>query len=383
MLLLHQRSSMGFRLSKLLIRNFDANCARFKWEKSHFLPVLYVILLQEHARMAQMRIGNVKLDSAVLLAPMAGITDLPFRLLCREIGGVGLACSELLNSHAIVRGVTAIREKAIPAPEDSPLCVQVYGNVEDPLPEAAAWVAAHGATTIDINMGCPVDKVCKKNGGSLLLKTPGKTATLAKQIVDACGSTPVTAKVRLGWSEDECIAPELSKRLEDAGIAAITVHGRTTHQMFRGKADLDGIAKVVEAVSIPVIGNGDIDSPESAEQMIQHTKCSGVMIGRGAMRAPWIFADVVDYLSGYPVEKRTREFKLQVILRHLELRLEHRGERAALHCMTNRIALYGKTLGHIKPLKERVRLSKSADEIRDALTAWMTPCDKNFSLSTN
>ncbi len=326
-----------------------------------------------YARMAQVHIGSVKLESPVLLAPMAGITDLPFRLLCRELGGVGMASSELLNCHAIVRGVRAIREKASPPPEDRPICIQVYGNVEDPLPEAAAWAAGQGAAIIDINMGCPVDKVCKKNGGSLLLKTPGRTATLAKQIVDACNPIPVTAKVRLGWDKDELSAPELARRLEDAEISAITVHGRTTHQMFRGKADLDGIAKVVDAVSIPVIGNGDVDSPESAQTMFDHTRCAGIMIGRHAMKAPWVFDDISNHLRGEPPTYRGRGDKIAIIIRHLELILEHKGERAALHCMTNRIALYGKTLGHIKPLKERVRLAKSAIEIRHALESWIGP----------
>ena len=322
--------------------------------------------------MAQMQIGAVKLEHSVFLAPMAGITDLPFRLLCRELGGVGLACSELLNSHAIVRGVPAILEKATPPPEDSPICIQVYGNVEDPLPRAAAWAAEQGAAIVDINMGCPVDKVCKKNGGSLLLKTPGRTANLAKQIVHACGDTPVTAKVRLGWGKDELTAPDLAKRLEDSGIAAITVHGRTTHQMFKGRADLDGIATVAETVSIPVIGNGDILNPEDAKMMMEYTGCVGVMIGRGAIRAPWIFDDVSKHLLGEQPVFRGQTEKLQVILRHLELILKYKGERAALHCMTNRIALYGKTLGHVKPLKERVRLAKSADEIREALEQWST-----------
>ena len=323
--------------------------------------------------MAQMRIGSVKLESPVFLAPMAGIADLPFRLLCRELGGVGLAGSELLNARAIVQGRDAICTKALPPPEDSPLSVQIYGSVEDPLPRAAAWAVARGAKIIDINMGCPVDKVCKKNGGSLLLKTPGRTANLAKQIVAACDGSPVTAKIRLGWEEHELTAPDIAKRLEDAGIAAITVHGRTTRQMFRGSANLDGIAKVVEAVSIPVIGNGDINSPESAERMFQHTKCSGVMIGRHAMKAPWILDDISKTLRGEQPTYRDRNMKINIIIRHLELILEYRSERAALHCMTNRIALYGRTLGHIKPLKERVRLAKSADEIRDALEAWLTP----------
>ena len=331
--------------------------------------------------MAQMHIGNVILESPVCLAPMAGIADLPFRLLCRELGGVGMAGSELLNARAIVQGRAAICKKALPPPEDSLLSVQIYGSVDDPLPEAAAWAVERGAKIIDINMGCPVDKVCKKNGGSLLLKTPGKTATLAKQIVEATAGVPVTAKIRLGWEEDELTAPELAKRLEDAGIKAITVHGRTTRQMFRGSANLDGIAKVVEAVSIPVIGNGDINSPESAQRMFDHTGCDAVMIGRHAMKAPWIFDDITKHLHNEPITFRGRNDKIKIILRHLELILEHRSERAALHCMTNRIALYGKTLGRIKPLKERVRLAKNADEIREALESWLTPATSDCYVS--
>ena len=323
--------------------------------------------------MAQMQIGAVKLESPIFLAPMAGIADLPFRLLCRELGGVGMAGSELLNSRAIVRGVPAVREKAKLHPEDRPLSVQVYGNVDDPLPQAGAWAVEQGATIIDINMGCPIDKVCKKNGGSLLLKTPGRTANLAKQIVDACDGVPVTAKVRLGWSENELTAPDLAKRLEDSGIQAITVHGRTTHQKFSGRACLDGIAKVVDSVSIPVIGNGDINSAESAQYMFEYTKCAGVMVGRHSMKEPWIFDDITKHMRGEMPIFRGRNDKIKIILRHLELILEHRGERSALHCITNRIALYGRTLGHIKPLKERVRLAKSGSEIREALESWLTP----------
>jgi nifR3 family TIM-barrel protein len=280
-----------------------------------------------------------------------------------------------------VRSIPAVCEKAKIHPEDKPLSVQVYGNVEDPLPQASAWAVSQGATIIDINMGCPIDKVCKKNGGSLLLKTPGRTANLAKQIIDACDGVPVTAKVRLGWGENELTAPGIAKRLEDVGIAAITVHGRTTSQKFSGRSCLDGIAKVVEAVSIPVIGNGDINSPESAQQMFEHTKCAGVMVGRHSMKEPWIFQDITKRLQGETPILRDRNDKIKIILRHLELILEYRGERSALHCITNRIALYGRTLGHIKPLKERVRIAKSVDEIREALEAWLTEDNQEFDVT--
>jgi len=329
-----------------------------------------------------MQIGAVKLEYPVILAPMAGITDLPFRLLCRELGGVGLAGLELLNARAIARRIPAVCDKAKLHRDDRPLSVQVYGNIHDPLPKAGAWAVEQGATIIDINMGCPIDKVCKKNGGSLLLKTPGKTSILAEQIIDACDGVPVTAKVRLGWGENELTAPDLARRLEDVGIQAITVHGRTTSQKFSGNACLDGIAKVVEAVSIPVIGNGDIHSVQSAEQMFEHTKCDGIMVGRHSMKEPWIFDDISKSLRGEVPLFRGRNEKIKIILRHLELILEHRGERSALHCITNRIALYGRTLGHIKPLKERVRLAKSASEIRDALEAWLEP-DHAMGLALN
>jgi nifR3 family TIM-barrel protein len=215
-----------------------------------------------------LRIGPVNLDSPILLAPIAGHTDLAFRLLCRELGGVGLASTDLLNCHSLLRGAPGAMALAKTGPDDQPLCMQLYGNHSDPLPDAARWATDHGAVIVDINMGCPVDKVAKKNGGSLLLCDPDQTARLTERIVRAVehhtgGTVPVTAKIRLGWDDSCIVAPRLARLLETAGIAAITVHGRTTVQYFKGEVRLDGIAEVVAAVdSIPVIGNGDIREPE-------------------------------------------------------------------------------------------------------------------------
>jgi nifR3 family TIM-barrel protein len=256
--------------------------------------------------------------------------------------------------------------------------MQLYGSAADPLPDAARWAADHGAVVVDINMGCPVDKVCKKNGGSLLLRDVDSTVALAKSIVDAVAArgVPVTAKLRLGWDARSVVAPTLARRLEDVGIAAITVHGRTTAQRFTGSADLDGIAAVVAAVAtIPVIGNGDVTEAAHARRMMERTGCAGVMIGRGSMRKPWIFAAAAELLrTGRPLPEPTFAEKLGIALRHLDLLLEHHGERYAVLCMSRRISWYGKTMGHVKPLKEAVRTASSTAQMRSALEEWLAGC---------
>ena len=317
------------------------------------------------------RIGPVQLKTPLLLAPMAGYCDLPFRLLCRELGGVGLASTDLLNCHSILRGNATAMKLAATCACDQPLCMQLYGNSQDQLPEAAKWAIDHGAVIIDINMGCPVDKVAKKNGGSLLLCDVDSTVRLAERIVNAVAplSVPVTAKVRLGWDRSRIVAPQLAARLEQIGIAAITVHGRTTEQFFKGAVDFDGIASVVRAVQrIPVIGNGDITEPRHVVDMMRKTGCAAVMIARGAIRAPWLFRQAEILLkTGVAGSEPDHDQKIRIILRHLELLLEHLTEREAVRCLNQRISWYGKTMGHIKPLKESLRLATSSWEIRQAL----------------
>jgi tRNA-dihydrouridine synthase B len=325
-----------------------------------------------------LRIGPVQLETPLLLAPMAGYCDLPFRLLCRELGGVGLASTDLLNCHSILRGHPTAMKLAATCAADQPLCMQLYGNSEDPLPEAAMWAIDHGAKIIDINMGCPVDKVAKKNGGSLLLCDVDSTVRLADRLVETVerhsrGRVPVTAKVRLGWDRNRIVAPQLAARLEQAGIAAITVHGRTTEQFFKGAVDLQGIADVVAAVkSIPVIGNGDITEPEHVLKMMRATGCSGVMIARGAIRTPWIFSRAWRLLeTGCAGQDPTQLEKMVAISRHLSLLLDHSGEQEAVRCMNRRISWYGKTMGHIKPLKEALRQATSTQQMRAALERWI------------
>jgi nifR3 family TIM-barrel protein len=321
-----------------------------------------------------LRIGPVELDSPLLLAPIAGHCDLAFRILCRALGGVGLASTDLLNCHSLLRENPKALELAATCAADQPLCMQLYGCDEDPLPEAARWAVHHGARVIDINMGCPVDKIAKKNGGSLLLCDPERTVRLASRIVEAVaresrGAVPVTAKLRLGWDRQRIVAPRLAARLEEVGIAAVTIHGRTTEQHFKGEVDMAGIAEVVAAVKgIPVIGNGDILEPEDVPRMMESTGCAGVMIGRGAMRAPWLFRQGLEVLErGDAGPEPSHEEKLRVIMRHLDLLLEHAGERAAVLCMSRRISWYGKTMGHIHALKETIRTATSTTAMRAAL----------------
>ncbi|NBX36718.1 MAG: tRNA-dihydrouridine synthase [Planctomycetes bacterium] len=349
-----------------------------------------------------LRIGPLTLKTPLLLAPIAGHCDLPFRVLCREQGGVGLASTDLLNSRAILNGSAKTIELAATSPADEPCGMQLYGNGDDPLPEAACWAVDHGARLIDINMGCPVDKVAKKHGGSLLLRDCSATTMLAERIVKAVerhtgGRVPVTAKMRLGWDPEHFVAPRLARDLESVGIQAVTVHGRWTVQFFSGKADWARIGEVVSAVrSIPVIGNGDVTEPMHVISILRETGCQGVMIGRGALRTPWIFRLAFDLLKmSVPDPSLLREpstsDKLAMIRRHLALlESHHYSERQAIHMMKLRMGWYGKTIPNAKPLRESFRTAPSIRVMRDALSAFeqlqssaKTLVDASYPLQTS
>jgi len=244
-----------------------------------------------------MRFGSLTLTSNLFLSPLAGYTNLPFRLVVRELGGVGLCTTDLVNARSLLEK----REKAFKLietrPEDSPMAVQLFGSVPEEMRDAAMFVESRGVASIDINMGCPVRKVVNVGGGSAMMTELGKTAALVKGMVDAV-KIPVTAKMRLGWDDKNITAPDLARALEDVGVAAIFVHGRTREQGFTGTVNLAGIRAVVQAVkSIPVIGNGDIITPQAAKKMFDETGCAGVSIGRGAFYDPWIFRRTLGYLQ--------------------------------------------------------------------------------------
>lgn len=244
-----------------------------------------------------MRFGTLTLPSNLFLSPLAGYTNLPFRLVVRELGGVGLCTTDLVNARSLLEK----REKAFKLietrPEDSPMAVQLFGSVPEEMRDAAVFVESRGAASVDINMGCPVRKVVKIGGGSAMMTELDKTAALVKGMVDAV-KIPVTAKMRLGWDDQNITAPDLARALEDVGVAAIFIHGRTREQGFSGTVNLAGIRSVVQAVkTIPVIGNGDIITPQAAKKMFDETGCAGVSIGRGAFYDPWIFKRTLSYLE--------------------------------------------------------------------------------------
>jgi nifR3 family TIM-barrel protein len=244
-----------------------------------------------------MRIGTLVLSSNLFLSPLAGYTNLPFRLVVREIGGVGLCTTDLVNARSLLEKNRNALKLIETRPADSPLAVQLFGSVPGEMRDAAARLESLGIASVDINMGCPVRKVCNVGGGSAMMTELTKTAALVKGMVDAV-KIPVTAKMRLGWDDDNLTAPDLARALEDAGAAAIFVHGRTREQGFGGTVNLAGIRAVVQAVKhIPVIGNGDVITPAAARKMLDETGCAGVSIGRGAFYNPWIFQHTLHYLG--------------------------------------------------------------------------------------
>ncbi|MBL1217125.1 MAG: tRNA dihydrouridine synthase DusB [Planctomycetes bacterium] len=304
----------------------------------------------------------------VLLAPIAGYTDLPFRLTVRQAGHTGLTYTELINSRGVLERGPSSLDVAQTSPDDVPLGIQLYGNDERWLVDAARWAQDHGATLVDINMGCPADKIAKTNAGAMHLRDPQRTTRLAQRVVEAV-TIPVTAKLRLGWARSELTAACLARRLEDVGIRLITIHGRTASQRFKGHVDLDAMAEVVGAVTnIPVVGNGDIADVDDARHMVQHTGCAGVMIGRAAVKRPWLLRQVQAWFDNQPIpDEPTVLEKINLVRYHFDRMVQFRNARYAMTIMRGRIANYGSSIGHIKPIKERIRLMQHPDELHAAL----------------
>ncbi|MGP1309753.1 MAG: tRNA dihydrouridine synthase [Phycisphaerales bacterium] len=332
-----------------------------------------------------LQIGPVRLESNLLLAPIAGYCDLAFRLVARSWGGVGLACTDLLSPQGLLRGTATSLDLARTTDEDKPVGMQLYGGDGDILAEGARWAVQHGATVVDINMGCPVDKVTKKDGGSKLLCDPCGTLRMVEKIARAVeeesgGSVPLTAKLRLGWTMDVDVAPFLAPRLIDEGCVAITVHGRYTEQKFRDSCRLDGIKRVVDAVHgrAPVIGNGDVKTPDDCLRMLRETGCAGVMIGRGALSAPWLFRDcwhaqraAAGLADGPALGEPTEIEKIETVRRYFERMRAFRDDRYAMMQIRRRITWFGKRLGPCKPMKERVRTAKDPAEVHGALDEFL------------
>jgi tRNA-dihydrouridine synthase B len=316
-------------------------------------------------------LGQLTLDSNLFLSPLAGYTNLPFRLIIREIGGAGLCTTDLVNSRSLMLKNRKALQLIQTRPADRPLAVQLYGTIPEEMRDAAVLLESLGVSSVDINMGCPMRKICKNGGGSSMMADHAKAARLVSTMVAAV-KIPVTAKMRLGWDDENLTAPDLARALEDAGIAAIAVHGRTRQQGFSGSVNLAGIRAVVQAVDrVPVIGNGDITTPQTAKMMFDQTGCAGISIGRGAFYNPWIFRHIAHFLStGELPPDPDFEEHMSVMKRHLDLMVEIFGERQGCILFRKVAIQYSRALGPTKEFHKRVVLLKTRAEFDDILTAY-------------
>lgn len=295
--------------------------------------------------MGKLKIGDVTLDNNVILAPMAGVTDLPFRLLCRKMGA-GMVCMEMVSAKAIYYHNRNTEELLTIHPEERPASLQLFGSDPEILGEMAARIEERPFDILDFNMGCPVPKVVNNGEGSALMKNPKLAEKLLTALVKAV-KKPVTVKIRKGFDDNSINAVEIAKIAESCGISAVAVHGRTRVQYYSGRADWDIIGQVKEAVKIPVIGNGDVDSPEAAKAMLEHTGCDGVMIGRAAQGNPWIFRETVRFLEdGALIPGPDRGEKKEMVLRHAALLREVKGEYTAVREMRKHLAWYTAGMPH-------------------------------------
>ena len=316
--------------------------------------------------MKTLTIGNVVLDNPYILAPMAGVTDLPFRLLCRE-QGVGLLCMEMVSAKAIQYNNKNTKALLEIHPDEPPVSLQLFGSEPDVISEIAKQIEELPFSVLDINMGCPVPKIVKNGEGSALMKNPKLVHEIVSKTVKAI-EKPVTVKIRKGF-DDSCInAVEIAKIIEDAGAAAVAVHGRTREQYYSGKADWDIIRQVKEAVSIPVIGNGDVVSGESALAMMKQTGCDGVMIGRGAQGNPWIFSELVEYeKTGKMPERPSLEEIKKMMLRHAQLQMQYKGEYLGIREMRKHVAWYTTGLPNSAKLRAEINAVETYEQLESLL----------------
>lgn len=320
-----------------------------------------------------MKIGNLNLDNRVFLSPMAGVTDLPFRLICKE-QDCGMLYTEMVNAKALCYDDQNTKKMLKIEEEEHPVAIQIFGSDPEYMGGAAKILNSYPNEILDINMGCPAPKVVKNGDGSALLKNPELAAKVLKAVVGN-SEKPVTLKIRKGW-DDTCInAVEIAKIAEDCGISAIAIHGITREQYYSGKADWDIIRQVKENVSIPVIGNGDVFEVEDAINMLNQTNCDAIMIGRGAQGNPWIFKRINHYMqTGEILPEPTLEEKINTAKKHLKLAVEEHGEYVAVREMRKHIAWYLKGLRNSARVRDEINKIESYEEVVNKLESYMQDC---------
>lgn len=340
---------------------------------SHLMPLrtVHEALADNLPSPRRVVLGALTLTSRYCLAPLAGYTNLPFRLAIRPFGGLGLATTDLVNAKALLRGSQKTLELIQTCPEDHPLSIQIYGGNGSEMAAAAQWIQEHGASVVDINMGCPVNKVIRNGCGAAMMCQPDVTLEMVQKVVEAV-RLPVTVKMRLGWDDRHLSAPFFAREFEQIGVAGVTIHGRTRAQGFHGAVNREGIRQVVEAVErIPVFGNGDLRTCEDVDGMMRETGCAGVAIGRGALLNPWIFAQLAEWETRGTVRPpATYEQRLDFMERHFHWLTRLRDERHA--CLTFRKAAnwYCKALKPGRVLQQRLLMINRVAEFDELLGEW-------------
>ena len=317
----------------------------------------------------KLTIGNVTLENNLILAPMAGVTDLPFRLLCKE-QGAGLLCTEMVSAKAIYFKNKNTKSLMQILPRERPVSLQLFGSEPELMGFIARQIEEQPFDILDINMGCPVPKVVNNGEGNALMKNPKLVGEIVKKVASSI-QKPLTVKIRKGFTEDCVNAVEIAKIIEDAGAAAVAVHGRTREQYYSGRADWDIIRRVKEAVSIPVIGNGDVDSPESAKRLLEETGCDGIMIGRAARGNPWIFSRIRSYLENgtMPDEPAASDVR-EMILKHARLQLEYKGEYTGMREMRKHVAWYTAGMPHSASVRRKVNEIETYEQLEELVNMF-------------
>jgi tRNA-dihydrouridine synthase B len=317
-----------------------------------------------------MKIGNVELVNNVFLAPMAGITDMAYRAICKQFG-CGLTYTEMVSAKGLYYKSENTKELMALAPEEQPAAIQIFGSEPDILASIAAEVQAAGADIIDINMGCPTPKIVRNGDGCALMQKPELVAEIVKKVTAAV-TVPVTIKIRKGWDENSVNAVGIALAAEENGAKAVTVHGRTREQFYTGKADWEIIKKVKQALKIPVIGNGDVVSPETAKEMLEMTGCDAIMIGRGAEGNPWIFKSVIEYLSsGILLPDPSHTEKIEMALYHLKQITLLKGEDVGIKEMRKHIDWYLKGLPGSSVIKAEVFKLDQVEDVKKMLHTYL------------